>query len=117
MGFRTTVVLYNDQASTWENDPELGKKISHAMNFAMGTMNEEDKRGASLGYGKVVECAHADLNTLAMISGYDLRKMGHSSSHRNDADDKIMMDLLKSAADKLGFRLAKKSVPKNRVAV
>ena len=117
MGFRTTVVLYNDQASTWENDAELGKKISNAMNFAMGSMNEEDKQGASLGYGKVVECAHADLNTLAMISGYDLLQLGHSSSHRNEADDKIMMDLLKSAADKLGFKLTKKSAPKKRVAV
>lgn len=117
MGFRTTVVLYNDQASTWENDAELGKKISNAMNFAMGTMNDEDKQGASLGYGKVVECAHANLNTLAMISGYDLCKMGHSSSHRNEPDDKIMMDLLKSAADKLGFKLTKKSVPKKRAVV
>ena len=116
MGFRTTVILYNDQAGTWENDPELGKKISHAMNFAMGTMNEDDRREASLGYGKVVECAHADLNTLAMISGYDLRKLGHSSSHRNEADEKIMMDLLKSAADKLGFKLTKKVAPKKRVS-
>lgn len=116
MGFRTTVVLFNDQASTWENDPGLGKKIAHAMNFAMGTMNEDDKREASLGYGKVVECAHADLNTLAMISGYDLQAVGHSSSHRNEAHDKIMMDLLKSAADKLGFKLTKKATPKKRIA-
>ena len=36
MGFRTVVVLFNDQASEWENDPSLGKKISHAKNFATG---------------------------------------------------------------------------------
>ena len=117
MGFRTTVVLYNDQASTWENDPELGKKIAHAMNFAGGRMNEDDKRNASLGYGKVVECAHADLNTLALISGYDLKVLGHSSSYGHQADDKVMMDLLTSAADKLGMKLIKKTVPKKRVKV
>ena len=115
MGFRTTVVLFNDQASTWGKDPELGKKIAYAMNFAMGTMNREDKHEAELGYGRVVECAHADLNTLAMISGYDLKALGHSSSHRNEAEDKILMDLLKSAADKLGYKLTKKAAPQKRV--
>lgn len=115
MGFRTTVILYNDQASTWENDPELGKKISHAMNFANGKMTAEDKQEASLGYGRVVECAHADLNTLAMISGYDMNAVGHSSSYRHEEDDKIMLDLLRSAADRLGMKLTKKTAPKKRV--
>jgi hypothetical protein len=114
MGFRTTVVLFNDQSSTWENDPDLGKKISRAMNFAMGTMNEDDKREASLGYGRVVECAHADLQTLALISGYDLKKLGHGSLHRNETDDVVMMGLLRNAADKLGMKLTKKSIAKSK---
>lgn len=114
MGYRTTVVLLNDHADTWENDPELGKKIAHGMNFAMGTMNEEDKREANLGYGRVVECAHADLNTLAVLSGYNLQPVGYGSLHRNTPAEDIALELLKSAADKLGFKLTKKAVPKKR---
>lgn len=115
MGFRTTVVLFNDQAHTWENDPQLGKKISHAMNFAMGTMNEQDQRDAHLGYGQVVECAHADLQTLAVLSGYSMKAVGHSSLGRNQNDDAAMLELLRSAADKLGMKLTKKPTPKKAV--
>ena len=115
MGFRTVVVLFNDQASTWENDPELGKKISGAMNAAMGTMDEDAKREANLGYGRVVECAHADLQTLAVISGYDLQAVGHSSWGRGQEDDAVLMELLRKAADKLGMKLTKKPVSKKAV--
>ena len=93
-------------------NPELGKKISHAMNHAMGAMNEQDKRDANFGYGQVVECAHADLNTLALLNGYDFRQLGHGRWNSNQTDDQVMIDLLKNAADKLGFKLTKKPVQK-----
>jgi hypothetical protein len=33
MGFRTVVILNNDMASNWVNDPQLGHKIGHASHF------------------------------------------------------------------------------------
>lgn len=116
MGYRTVVVLSNDRASEWENDPELGRKIAHAMNFAMGTMTDEDARNAHFGSGRVVECAHADLNTLAMISNYGMKTLGHGSWRSGQEQDAAMLDLLKSAADRLGLTLTKKRAPKAKKA-
>lgn len=115
MGFRTVVVLSNDQASEWEKDPELGKKIAMAMNFAMGTMTEEDKHHANLGYGRVVECAHADQNTLAVIHDRTITPIGYGFGERFQNDDKATLAMLKNAAEKLGFTLTKKRVPKAKV--
>ena len=112
MGYRTVVVLSNDQASTWENDPKLGAKIAEAMNFASGTMNEDDKRNAHFGYGRVVGCAHANWNTLAMLNNYGMTTLGHGSWRSGKEHDAAMLELLKSAADRLGFTLTKKRVPK-----
>lgn len=115
MGFRTVVVLSNDQAGEWEKDPELGKKIAMAMNFAMGTMSAEDKHHANLGYGRVVECAHADQNTLAVIHDRTMTPIGHSGGERFQGDDKATLAMLKDAAAKFGFTLTRKRVPKAKV--
>ena len=112
MCYRTVVVLSNDQASTWENDPKLGAKIAEAMNFASGTMNEDDKRNAHFGYGRVVECAHANLNTLAMLNNYGMTTLGHGSWRSGQEHEAARPEPHKSAADRLGFTLTKKRVPK-----
>ena len=104
MGFRTVVVLYNDQASTWENDPELGKKIARALNSAMGHTPEPE---ADLGYGKVVECSHADTQTLAVIDGYDFKALAYDHWYQNKSDEEMQLRLLKEAAEKLGYRLTR----------
>ncbi len=67
MGFRTVVMLSNDYAHEWGHDPKLGEKIAHAMNYA----NDEANNKARLGsYGTVVECVHADTQTIAVLDGY-----------------------------------------------
>jgi hypothetical protein len=53
MGFRTVVVLSNDQAHEWTQDPELGQKIMQA--------GLEIPNGAYFQYGKVVEQVHLNL--------------------------------------------------------
>lgn len=109
MGYRTLVILYNDQASQWENDPELGKKIARAMSHAMGATRDRDSH---LGYGQVVECAHADTQTLGIVNCYDFKPVAHGHWYRGQADEAMQLQLLKDAADKLGFRLTKKPVKK-----
>lgn len=103
MGFRTVVVLFNDQASEWENDPSLGKKISHAKNFATGRSLGVGKN--DIGYGRVVECAHADTQTLAVLDSYNMTQIAHSHWNPNDKD--VELKLLKEAAEKLGYKIVK----------
>jgi len=106
MGFRTVVMLSNDMCHEWEKDGELGRKISRAMNYAS---DKARKDMASVGgYGTVVECVHADCQTLAMLDGYTA--FTHIDSQpwsRGDGDDTAIVRLLKSAAKKLGYRLVK----------
>jgi actin-related protein len=110
MGFRTVVMLSNDRAHEWENDPELGRKIGHAMLRANGSDGDID-------YGRVVECTHADTQTLAVIDGYTLfTPVSHKNWNSRDTYDSVKLELLKAAADKLGFRLTKKTVKKTKSA-
>lgn len=106
MGFRTVVVLFNDLASDWENDPTLGKKISRAMNFATRHDPSHHDR-ADLGYGRVVECAHADTQTLAVLDGYNMFQIAHTNWQPDVTNEEIQLKLLKEAAEKLGYKLTK----------
>ncbi len=105
MGFRTVVILFNDQASEWEKDPSLGKKIAQAMNHAN---SKERPHDADLGYGRVVECAHADTQTLGVLNSYNFMPLTYSHWFPNQSNEDMQLALLKQAADKLGYRLTKK---------
>jgi hypothetical protein len=63
-----------------------------------------------LNYGKVVECCHADNQTLAMLGFYtSFTPIDGQSWNRDESDDEAAVRLLKSAANKLGYRLVKRA--------
>jgi hypothetical protein len=99
-------MLNNDACHQWSVDADLGQKISRAMNYA----NDKARKDmASVGgYGRVVECTHADCQTLAMMDGYTAFTHVDSQSWvRGDDEDSAVIRLLRSAAKKLGYRLVK----------
>jgi hypothetical protein len=101
MGFRTVVLFNNDQSSWWQEDPALGKHI-----------NETAASRATWGkfrYGNILEVAHADCNTLAVIESFNLHPLAHSNWYQNMDPTTRDVSLLKDAADKLGYRLVRKS--------
>ena len=103
MGFRTVVMLSNDQAHQWKDDPELGKKISHAMHFPGGD------KGRVSSYGQVVECTHGDCQTLAILDGYTMfRSLSSKGWVRDESRNEVALKLLKESAEKFGYRLVKK---------
>ena len=113
MGFRTVVMLNNDWHSDWVKDPNLGVKISEAA----GLVNRSKRSGYNpLGqYGRVVECIHADTQTLARLDHYEgFEMLSQTWRTFGPSTEEDMIDLLKEAADKLGYRLIKKSVKKKK---
>ncbi|MFM0141795.1 hypothetical protein [Paraburkholderia sp. RL18-085-BIA-A] len=99
-------MLSNDMCHQWEKDAMLGEKISRAMNYASDPARRD--MASVGGYGAVVECVHADNQTLAMLDGYTaFTHVDSQSWMRGEGDDTAVVRLLKSAAKKLGYRLVK----------
>ena len=98
-------MLCNDQANEWENDAELGKKIARAMNYVNSDM------GSKLdNYGKVVECTHADNQSLVMLDGYTMfKQISGKYWTRDESAGDATLKLLKDTANNLGYRLVKKA--------
>lgn len=108
MGFRTVVMLNNDQADRWGSDPQLGAKIRTAMN------DVKNQYGLNHGYDgvKVVECVHADTVTLAILEyyqGFDELSWNGNYGGTDEIRKQRKIDLLKMAAEKFGYKLVKKS--------
>lgn len=110
MGFRTVVMLNNDTSHEWANDPELGSKIQSAMSYA-GRKNDFYGSNSRLGrYGQVVECVHADTQTLVRLDHYTgFEPLAYTSRTFGPSTDDDKLELLKKAASEMGYRLVKKS--------
>lgn len=109
MGFRTVVMLSNDHAHEWSKDPELGQKIRHAMN---NTHSKEvyGPQSSWIGYGRVVECTHADVQTLVRLDHYTgFEPLSYTSRSSGPSNEEDLVRLLKDAADKAGYRLVRKA--------
>jgi hypothetical protein len=103
MGYRTVVILNNDLSSSWQNDPMLGKKISDAAGNLFAS-----KKGW-FDAGNVLEVAHADTNTLAVIESFSMDVLARSNWHADIDPTVRAVDLVRDAADRLGYKLVKKA--------
>ena len=103
MGYRTVVMLNNDRCNEWSADPDLGRKISHAMNHAGRPHKAELEH-----YGHVVQCEHADTQSLVILDGYSTFYHLASQDFTSKPFDADVVSLLKEAAAKFGYRLVKK---------
>ena len=99
MGYRTVVVLANDAQYTWEQDPELGKKIAKA---AAGGHRHGFQ---SFAYGSVVEVQHADCQRLVVLDGYRGTAIAEKGWHHRESQTEVEVALVRQAAETLGYRL------------
>ena len=99
MGYRTVVVLANDDQHNWEQDPELGKKI------AKSAANVQRLGFQSFAYGSVVEVQHADCQRLVVLDSYNGTAIAEKHWYRNESQAEIEVTLVRQAAEKLGYRL------------
>ena len=99
MGYRTVVVLANDEQHNWEQDPELGKKIAKA------AANVQPLDFQSFTYGSVVEVQHADCQRLVVLDGYKGTPIVEKHWYCFESQAEIEVALVRRAAKKLGYRL------------
>ena len=107
MGFRTVVMLNNDRAHEWSTDPKLSEKISQAMNYA-GRPHKAELDN----FGQVVQCVHADTQSLVILDGYHTFYHLASQDFTSKPFYSDTVALLKKAADNFGYRLVKKAEKK-----
>ena len=103
MGYRTIIALSNDRSSDWERNPDLGREIMTL------SASREDRAGSASRIGlTLVECTHADTQSLIIADGYAAVPVAYSNWHRGQTADQRNLALLKELADSLGYRIAKK---------
>ena len=98
MGFRTVVILNNDLANQWTHDHDLGNKI-------MSAVHRHDFE-----YGQILEQVHADQQSLAILDSYCGKVVAATHWCTGKDDAKRDLELLKALAEKLGYRVVRKSV-------
>lgn len=105
MGFRTVVILNNDLCHEWRSDPKLGEKIAYDMN------NVDGQRFTKLeNFGVVIECTHADTQTLMLLDSLQGTPVAHSMWSRVESAEEVKVKMLRDMAGLLGYRIVKKAV-------
>lgn len=109
MGFRTVVMLNNDLTHVWSKDTELGEKIHYDQSmFGYNRSRFDTKLGS---FGQVVEVTHADTQTLVAVEHYTGWTPLSISCWYPDQQNRDL-ELLKRAAEEMGYRLVKRSTKK-----
>lgn len=103
MGFRTIVALSNDRASDWERNPDLGREIMTL------SASREDRTGSASRIGlSLVECTHADTQSLIIADGYTAKAVAFGHWHRDQTTEQRDLALLRDLASRLGYNVSKK---------
>lgn len=100
MGFRTIVILNNDQCSSWGEDPALGKKIQAA---AHGGPYVGDLTRIG---GRVASCEHTSTRYLALVD-YLTISPRLTPERLPPKDQQFVLDELTRLAEAYGYRLVK----------
>lgn len=102
MGYRTVIILDNDQQHVWGKDQSLGQKILKAQHGGL------DKNFSIGDYGTVVQCVHADAQSLIMFDSCGAKSLAERHWDNRDEENYAQLMLLMAAAEKLGYELVKK---------
>lgn len=100
MGYRTVVILQNDLANEWRDDPNLGRLIAEHAHYPA------DERHFK--YGNVAECVHNDVRTLMDIDAGRADTVAHVNWYAGCADEDQRLRLLKQFADSMGYTIRRK---------
>jgi hypothetical protein len=105
MGYRTLVMFNNDTVHQIKDIPNFGDKLHHLI---LQGKRPRDTFGMS-NIAWVVGQDHADVQRLAYIDNFQVKSLATSNWHPDQVEQEQVLNLLKDAADKLGYRLVRKS--------
>jgi hypothetical protein len=113
MGFNTTVVVLNDALGEIENDPKFGQRLASAVKELSVRKGRIDvPAGNHANAASVVETHHASENAVVVVGGNFGSVLGNVyagnsivvARHHEEAGQ---VEILKSLAEKFGYRLSK----------
>jgi hypothetical protein len=96
MGYRTVVILNNDHSHLWRKNPNLGQLIDAAIHSEQKTVGD---------YGRVVECVHADVQTLLLVDSLSAAPVASSVFFPGETTEQIKKKLLLELAAETGYTL------------
>lgn len=104
MSLRSVIILNNDKAHLWSNDPLLGQKIMNSVNEIHKTPHIDNYDN----YGKVVQCVHEDNQTLAYIHRKDVFiPIAGAMEWCDEFIEDDILNMIRIAARSKGYRLVK----------
>lgn len=117
MGYNTTIVVMNDALNAIGEDPEFGRKLEDAI-LSCHRVDNPDVSAVSKGGGihvnaaTVIGCEHADVTQVIAVGWNSGTVLDHPYINYHDKSMTTDEKVLRSLADKLGFRLSKKTQTK-----
>lgn len=110
MGFNTTVVVLNNALDQIATDPQFGKKLADAISrVGCYTKREDVSAGNHCNAATVIETHHADQFAIVAVGQNYGVNLG---THYLYGEQPIEELALKQMAEKMGYRLVKKSIKK-----
>lgn len=103
MGYRTVVILSNDEQHIWAHDSKLGQKIQVAANAKI-----VGRRDGEFSYGRIGSVSHCDEQELVVIDSLAAVTIAQKRWSDGDTDDSVSIELLRRAAAELGYKLVPK---------
>lgn len=105
MGYRTIIVLDNDEANVWGNNP-LGKAITVASGKKISNRGGEILLNG-FQIGTVIDCEHADTESIVHFSSLHGTTLGRSFYNSRMTEEEQREAMIVELAESMGYKLVK----------
>lgn len=105
MGYRTILILSNDDAGGW-GDTDLGKAIQAAASRRLCERTGEINFGGNQ-IGTVIQCEHADTESIVHFSSLHGTVLGRSFYNSRTTEEEQREAMIVQIAESMGYKLVK----------